>query len=104
MSSEQRHLRFLITSALLVGPALGCGGTEAEPNTPTSAEARPAGNPVGPEPQPRVVVEPDRTGNPAGPEPEFEAVPPRPYVNTRPDPDLVPPAGIAVRRRHAPSE
>lgn len=64
MSTERRHLRFLITSALLVGPALGCGSTDPEPNTVAPPESRtmedPTGNPLGPEPEiePVAVDEP----------------------------------------------
>ncbi|MFK7998168.1 MAG: hypothetical protein AB8H86_01180 [Polyangiales bacterium] len=56
MSNERRHLRFLITSALLVGPALGCGSAETDTQT-VPIEQQPTGNPVGPL---------DETGQPSG--------------------------------------
>jgi hypothetical protein len=57
MSNERRHLRFLITSALLIGPALGCGSAETDGGTTVVLERPPTGNPVGPEPEPIAVEE-----------------------------------------------
>jgi hypothetical protein len=64
MSKERRRLRFLITSALLVGPAAGCGS--AEPETITAPVELPTGNPVGPERErvPSVGTQPE--GPPVG--------------------------------------
>lgn len=75
MSTERRHLRFLITSALLVGPALGCGGTETETNVapvevPAEVDRVPEGNTQFDHP----IEERDPTGNPGGPEWELEPV------------------------------
>lgn len=44
--AHNRHLRFLITSALLVGPVAGCGDADPEPNTTAPVEA-----PVHPDPE-----------------------------------------------------
>ena len=75
--SNDRHLRFLITSALLVGPALGCGGPEPEANTvapteTTESEGPNVNMPVDHDPPP-VIDEP--TANPVPPSPDPEAVP-----------------------------
>ncbi|MFK7998167.1 MAG: hypothetical protein AB8H86_01175 [Polyangiales bacterium] len=77
MSNERRHLRYLITSALLVGPALGCGSTDPEPNTVAPPESQPMEDP---------------TGNPLGPEPEAENV----AVEEEP-PEVMPTANTPAR-------
>lgn len=111
MSNHRRHLRYLVTSALLVGPAMGCGSAEPEVTNnsvaPVEVSAEdPTGNPVGPEPeaiaveeQPppmeeptvNLVAEPEATLEeppveepPAEPEPEVQQrAEPRPHVNMR---------------------
>ncbi|MFT5354193.1 MAG: hypothetical protein ACI9KE_001396 [Polyangiales bacterium] len=86
MSNERRPLRFLITSALLLGPAMGCGGAEPEPNTtPPDLEPMedPTGNPLGPEPEPLPLPEP----NEHMPEHELEDQEQEPTPNER-VPDL----------------
>lgn len=71
MSKERRHLRFLITSALLVGPAIGCGGTETDTVEEPAVLNTPVDYPI--------EVERDPTGNPGDPEEEaVERPPPEP--------------------------
>jgi hypothetical protein len=74
----------MITTALLVGPALGCGGPEPEPNTIapeeiTSTETTEVPNTNS---EPPFDEEPP-TGNPGvpEPEPEPEPEPPQPETN-----------------------
>lgn len=96
MSNERRHLRFLITSALLVGPAVGCG-TSAETNVapvevPMGAENGtespvPEVNTQYPVTPPAVIEEPP-TGNPAGPEPQRPTEPPVQEPTGTPVPSL----------------
>ncbi len=85
MSNERRHLRFLITSALLVGPALGCGSTEAETNV------APAEDPAVPEVNTQfdnpIEVERDPTGNPGGPGDEPLEPEERPQADPEPEPE-----------------
>lgn len=77
---KSRSLRFLVTSALLVGPAMGCGGDESEHTMNEMAPVEETGN-----------EEPEPSSNEVEPEVEPVVEPvdqprePRVYTNERPE-------------------